>query len=279
MKKHLLKITALVLFFGIMTSCEEDKVIYSGSQSLAAFVGASGSLPVKEEVESTFKIKVEVSTKSTAARVIEVGVAPASTALPSQYQIDAASLVIPAGSYSGEIIVKGNFNNLNVGQTVSLILSLDKIGDATVEPSKKLFTLSIFKFCVSELAGTFAYSTTNISSPDAGGRSVAGPVTGNVVFATTAAAGVYTISDGSFGGFRALYFAAYGDTAATGLGLTDVCNKIAYSGKDNYGESYTFTNLVVNGNKLTFNWASGFGEKGLTTLTRSDGKNWPNLKL
>jgi hypothetical protein len=47
-----------------------------------------------------------------------------------------------------------------------------------------------------------------------------------------------------------LYFAAYGDTAATGLSLTDICNKIAYSGKDQYG-TYSFTNVVVNGNKLT----------------------------
>ncbi|CAM2785346.1 hypothetical protein [Flavobacterium frigoris] len=279
MKKYLLKITAVVLFFGVITGCQEDKIFYKGDLSLADFPTASGSLPVKEGVESTFKIKVEISSKSTAARVIEVSVAQASTALPAQYQIDAASLVIPAGSYSGEIIVKGNFDNLNVGQTVSLILSLDKIGDATVEPSKNLFTLSIYKFCSSDLAGTYAYSTTNISSPDAGGRSVPGPVTGNVVFEATAAAGVYTISDGSFGGFRALYFAAYGDTAATGLKLTDVCNKIAYSGTDNYGEAYTFTNLVVSGNKLTFNWASGFGEKGLTTLTRTDNTNWPSLKL
>jgi hypothetical protein len=61
---------------------------------------------------------------------------------------------------------------------------------------------------------------------------------------------------------QSIVFAAYGDTAATGLSLTDICNKIAYSGKDQYGFTYSFTNVVVNGNKLTFNWASGFGEKG-----------------
>jgi hypothetical protein len=76
---------------------------------------------------------------------------------------------------------------------------------------------------------------------------------------TATTPGAYTISDGSAG---SEYFAAYGDTAATGLSLTDICNKIAYSGKDQYGFTYSFTNVVVNGNKLTFNWASGFVKKG-----------------
>jgi hypothetical protein len=89
----------------------------------------------------------------------------------------------------------------------------------------------------------------------------AGPVTGTVTFTTTTP-GAYTISDGSFSGFRALYFAAYGDTAATGLSLTDICNKIAYSGKINMVLRIRLQMLFVNGNKLTFNWASGLVKKG-----------------
>jgi hypothetical protein len=275
-KNNLLKITAIALY-RVIVGCESDNVVYGGEQALAAFVKDVASLPVGEAGVSSIKIGVEVSTVSTTDRTIVVSVDPKSTILATQYKLDAATLVIPAGSYLGEIVVTGNFDNLVANQTVRLFLNLDSVGDATLEKTSKAFELLVFKTCESKLGGSFSFSTTNITSPDAGGRSVAGPVTGTVTFTATTP-GAYTISDGSFGGFRALYFAAYGDTAATGLSLTDICNKIAYSGKDQYGFTYSFTNVVVNGNKLTFNWASGFGEKGLTTLTRTDGTNWPNLK-
>jgi len=273
MKKYLLKITALVLFFGIITSCEEDKVVYSGSQSLAAFVGTSGSLPVFEVGVSTLKIGVEISSKSSTARTIEVSVDGTSTALASQYVINSASLVIPADSYSGEIIVTGNFDNLNVNEVVTLILNLDKVGDATVEPSKSSFALSVYKSCPSNLAGTYVATNTNMSEP--GGGKVAGPITASVKFVEVGV-GLYSISDASFGGWTGLYGAG---NIATGVKLKDICNQISYSGVDQYGEVFTFSNLVVNGSKLSFHWENDYGEYGDTTLSRTDGTSWPDLKL
>jgi hypothetical protein len=275
MKKYLLKLTAVVVFFGLLSSCEEDKVVYDGDLSLAAFSRASANLPVFEDAPSTYLIKVDVSSKSSAARTIGVSVDAKSTAVANQYQIETSSLVIPADSYNGEVAVTGNFANLTIGQIVSLVLKLDAVGDATIEPTKSTFALSIFKSCPSNLAGVYAYSTTNMSTPDGGGNSVAGPVTGNVTFTAAATAGVYTISDSSFGAFRALY----GLPAATGVRLVDICNQISFSGVDQYGETYTFSNLVVAGNKITFNWSNTFGERGLTTLTRSGSTNWPSLRL
>jgi hypothetical protein len=275
MKKYLLKLTAVVVFLGLLSSCEEDKVIYDGNLSLAAFSESSAGLPVFEDGVSTYMIKVDVSSKSSSARTIGVSVDATSTAVANQYQIETSSLVIPADSYNGEVAVTGNFANLTIGQIVRLVLKLDVVGDATIEPSKNTFTLSIYKSCPSNLAGVYAYSTTNMSTPDSGGSSVAGPVTGNVTFTATAAAGVYTISDASFGGFTALY----GISAATGISLVDVCNQIRFSGRDQYGETYTFSNLVVSGNRITFNWSNTFGERGLTTLTRSGSTNWPSLRL
>jgi hypothetical protein len=272
MKKYILKITALALFMGAFASCEEDKVMYGGDQALAEFVKTTASLPVVDTGVSSVKIGVSISTVSTANRTIPVTVDPTSTALASQYKVDAATLVIPAGSYLGEIVVTGDFDNLNANETVKLILNLGNLDNATLEPKKKSFTLSIYKACTSALAGTFAYSTKNIYTPYQGGQSVAGPVTGNVTFTATTP-GVYTISDASFGGFTALY-----GELSTGLKLNDVCNKISYSGKDQYGETYTLSNIVVSGASFSFKWVNTYGERGETTLTRSDGKNWPNLK-
>jgi len=126
--------------------------------------------------------------------------------------------------------------------------------------------------CPSDLAGTYEFSTSNIGEPDGG--FVAGPVTGTVTFAPKGG-GVYDISDGSFGGWEALY----GPGDATGVTLIDICNQIKFGGADDFGDTYTMTNLVVTGNQISFHWENTYGEFGDTTLTRTDGTDWPPLTL
>lgn len=147
MKKYFLKYTIFILFIGLFSNCEEDKVLYDGSKQLAAFVSTSGSLPVAPTGVSSISIPVEISTLSTMVRPISVTIDPTSTALASQYTIDSASLVIPAGSYNGNIVVTGNFANLVVGQTVKLILNLTNVDQATLQTNRKKYELSIFKSC------------------------------------------------------------------------------------------------------------------------------------
>ncbi|MES2545131.1 MAG: hypothetical protein V4548_09620 [Bacteroidota bacterium] len=127
--------------------------------------------------------------------------------------------------------------------------------------------------CPSDLGGTFNFSTTNVTAPT--GEAAAGPLTGTVTF-TDNGGGNYSISDASFGGWIGLYGPGQ---IATGVKLSDICNKIAYAGTDQYGEVFTFTNLVVSGTQMSFHWANDYGEKGDTTLTRTDGTNWPALTL
>ncbi len=124
--------------------------------------------------------------------------------------------------------------------------------------------------CPSDLGGTYSYVSTNIGEP--GGGTVAGPVTGSVTF-TDNGGGVYAISDGSFGGWEALY----GPPGASGVTLTDICNTLSFGGSDDYGDTYTISNVTVSGSNLSFNWTNTYGEYGSTTLTRSDGTDWPPL--
>jgi hypothetical protein len=152
--------------------------------------------------------------------------------------------------------------------------------DGTNNFSTAIATSSVYKVtqsynvsCSSDLGGTYNYTTTNASSPT--GESAAGPLTGEVTF-TDLGGGQYDISDASFGGWIGLY--GPGNTAQK-VQLKDICNKISYSGKDQFGEVFSFSNLVVNGNKISFNWQNDYGEKGTTTLTRKDNSNWPALTL
>lgn len=186
------------------------------------------------------------------------------------------------------------FNNLNTADDIStgdkLTISAEiTLKDGTVLKvindngtnnfSSNIATSDLYKVfqtynvaCASYLAGTYNYSTTNIGSPDS--DFIDDIVTGTVTF-TDKEGGVYDISDASFGGWGALY----GETAAKGVQLIDVCNQISFGGEDKYGETYSITNIVVNGNVLSFHWENSYKEYGDTTLTRTDNTDWPDLKL
>lgn len=180
-------------------------------------------------------------------------------------------IIIPAyaTSASGEIKILNDDEDED-NETFTLRISNTNTSNATITSQELSFTIID---CYSDLAGTYSYVTTNMSEPSGG--FVGGPVTGTVTF-TAAGAGVYNISDASFGGWIGLYGPG---NIATGVQLVDLCGKMSYSGVDQYNEVFTFTNLVINGANMSFHWENDFGEFGDTTLTRTDGTNWPNLTL
>jgi hypothetical protein len=160
--------------------------------------------------------------------------------------------------------------------------SIQKIinNDGTDNFSSNVATSNLYKVfqtynvsCPSSLGGTYNYITTNAKAPT--GQSAIGPLTGTVTLEDQGG-GVYEISDASFGGWIGLYGPG---NIATGVKLTDVCNKIAYTGVDQYNEVFTFSNLVINGSQMSFHWENDYGEFGDTTLIRPDGSSWPNLNL
>jgi hypothetical protein len=127
--------------------------------------------------------------------------------------------------------------------------------------------------CPSDLGGTFNYSTTNITGDVSQGANPAAcgtGVSGTVTF-TDQGGGIYSISDATFG----QYDCAWNDSPATGVFLNDVCNKLSLSGADQYGLIYTIDVISVTPTVLTIDWENDFGDSGRTTLTRTDGKEWP----
>ena len=165
-------------------------------------------------------------------------------------------------------------------ETIILQIGNNKTANATVEPVNVSFTI---KDCYSALAGTFTYVTTNCiyagNPPPV--INAAGPFTGTVKFVQISS-GVYSISDASFGGWVGLYGlqSPASNNTPNGVTLIDSCSKISFGGKSQYQEVFTFSNLVISGNKMTFNWSNTSVESGTTTLTRSlaDG-DWPTLTL
>jgi hypothetical protein len=144
----------------------------------------------------------------------------------------------------------------------------------TEEYYKSPFFYRVAIVCPSALAGTYDYTTTDITGSVADGANPAAcgtGVSGKVTFAATATAGEYSVSDGTFG----QYACAWNDNPATGsIRFTDACGKIGMKGTDQYGLAYSLTYISHTSTELKFKWQNNFGDSGITTLTRSSG-SWP----
>lgn len=140
-------------------------------------------------------------------------------------------------------------------------------------PAQKL-TLAITDYCPEDIEAEFDFLTV-VTAVGAGGdiSGCAGAgVTGSGTFENISR-GKYAVSDATFG----QYDCAWGDDPAEGVTITNTCDLITTGGADQYDLIYTFTNLVVGagGTTMTFNWSNDYGDKGTTTLTRTDGGTWP----
>ena len=139
---------------------------------------------------------------------------------------------------------------------------------------KSPFFYRLAVVCPSSLAGTYDYTTTDITASvaDGGDPAACGPrISGKVTLTASATAGEYTISDGTFG----QYGCAWGDNPATGsIRFTDACGKIGMKGADQYGLLYSLSYISHTDTELKFKWKNDFGDSGITTLKRSSGA-WP----
>jgi hypothetical protein len=151
------KITLFLMTFALLglTSCDdEDAQVFNPSDGdLAYFTKATaGKLPIREEnVTGSYFIEVGSTTKSNVDRQIEVSIITESTtADPSMYTIDPATLVIPAGEYVGKIKVSSSYAALPpIGETAVLALKLNSVDGTEIvtEQGSDMFALSMFKSC------------------------------------------------------------------------------------------------------------------------------------
>lgn len=142
--------------------------------------------------------------------------------------------------------------------------------------------------CVSDIGGEFDYVQTDMVKGDgAGGAAFPGTTSGTIKWVQDSTAnpgakpilGQYRTSDLSFGQFGFVW----GDDPAAGTGATapkivDACNFLSTKGADQYGDTYTYKVLKVEGKDLTIRWNNTYDDAGTVKLTRKDGKDWPPLK-
>ncbi len=286
MKK--IKISLVLSFLSIslitITSCEKDDD-GTGASTLEVASDVTGNVMlmapltatqiVKEAEVGVYEYKIELNKAQPVDIHVNVSKISGNAKEDDDFKFDHV-VIIPAYSKSATGTIEILNDDLSEGQEdFTLQVGGVNTSNATL-PSKNL-TFSI-KDCYSNLAGTYSYVTTNCYSPGPPVTNAVGPFTGSVTL--TGTGGVYTLSDASFGGWLGLYGPQTNpvNNTANGVKLIDLCGKMSYSGKDQYDEIFTFSNLLITGNKMKFKWENDYGERGETELTNPNG-NWPALTL
>ena len=118
--------------------------------------------------------------------------------------------------------------------------------------------------CVSELEGSFTTST----------RGWCGIVQTGTADWTQVADGIYETYDFTYGAYLACY--SWTGIPEGSLQIKDTCGKLEPIGASQWGEIYWFNNVTVSGIDLIIDWENDYGEAGVSTLTRTDGNNWPD---
>jgi len=84
--------------------------------------------------------------------------------------------------------------------------------------------------------------------------------------------------DISFGAYYAGYGTdAQGNLPNGDLRFRDVDGKLSITGFSQWDESFSVTNVVVDGTTLSFAWTNDYGEGAEIVLVREDGEDWPPL--
>ncbi len=270
MKNLIFRFSVIALIFTTIVGCEEELLVYDvdNGQTLSNFANSSATLPVPEDGES-YTIVVESSTRSDQDRAIQINVDNNSTALPAEYTIDQSTLIIPAGEFVGNIVVRGNFDEIPDLTTTTLVLNLIGIGNSDLTGNRSTFTLSFFKKCDSDLAGTYDVLSSGESTDGA-------PVNNPIVdFPYTVQIikkeGTdlqYIISDGVAGLYIEWYGAPYGYTFETEGNFQDVCGSLSGSWVEAFGSTINLTGTDNGDGTLTITWVNGFGDTATATYTK-----------
>ncbi|MDI1257294.1 MAG: hypothetical protein PSV16_14465 [Flavobacterium sp.] len=281
--KNIYRLGFMLLLVAGVVSCEEDKVIYdvNGGVESYQFADATSDLPLLPGgVVSTATVEVQVTTKSDAVRTFPVLIGAESTATAAQYSIDAASLVIPAGSFIGEIKITGNFDAVPDGATETLVLMLDETAGLKVMDGNNTHVVNIFRSCPTDLAGNYSVTTTYgyhdfLPDYDVNTMNVA-------VTAVSGQLNTYKVADFS-GGLYSVgpYADNYGTGAASAAAKRDLtflvsCGAISWANEVDPWGAINPTDGEVNAlddatGSFTISWTCvGYGENGVSVYTPID---------
>lgn len=262
--KKLLNIFTILTLFSVFTSCKDEEQIYFDGDSLLHFEKGTLTAPDGDYM-LPYGVTKAVGGDHNVTLVFDQ--AKSTAVLGTDFTIVQGADILKDGTAR-------SYFKLNVTKAAAIAKKNAVFTMSNTTLPRAIFNqeVKVNFACTSALAGTYQYSTVNAFAP--GLAPVSGPVTGNVTLTANATGNEYTISDSSFGAYSV--WSGYAPIS-TGIRLVDQCNTLSFAGANlQYGDTWSISNVVVNGNKLTFQWTTSYGEYATTTLTKSNG-NWPPL--
>ncbi|WP_396636932.1 hypothetical protein [Maribacter sp. R77961] len=222
------KLAGAIAVLSLFVSCEDFEIpIYDkdNGQTLLTVFSTPGQLLPVPDTGATTSFEVGVTTISDTDRTVSLSIDPSSTADPSAYSVP-SSVVIPAGSYSVEVPVAGNFDGVPELGLASVVVSVDAITDdnEVLIGSNNTHTIDFFRFCPFQGGATFTgdYQLETLSL--------------GIFDVTTLTDGVVTISEGSTVADREFSIAAYpafGAFSPFTFRFSLICGEIVVTAVDN----------------------------------------------
>lgn len=266
MKKIIYSILAIALVFSCQDQDDHGVTVndYNGTTPVVYYTnGVSGSYFVTPTA-TPFTIQVGATTTSAVDRTFTIEADASSTAQAGvDYDFVSTSVLIPAGSYFGEVEVQGIFAG-TTAEGSSLVINL--VGEGTMANSQ--YSLSIFQQCVSDLAGMYSVFTTYGYHDFLPSYST---VTMDMEIVEISD-GYYSVDDFSGGLYSdGPYVGAYG-TSGLYAEFTENCGLISWSGQsDPWGPMIPLAggvNSVDANGVVTISWyCEGYGESGVSVYT------------
>ena len=144
----------VVLFLSVFAvSCDDsddNQAAYSGGKTAYMFLKTTSNLPVLQAGGSFVDVEVGVTTLSTSDRTFSIEIdTDATTALSTQYTLDATEVTIPAGSYTSTVRVYGDYDTLPVDGTVELGLKI--VASEVFVQGKDANLVSLYRACDANL--------------------------------------------------------------------------------------------------------------------------------
>lgn len=257
-----------------LVSCDaydDDNQKAAGSEAFL-FLKTSSNLAASNSEVSYVDVEVGVTTSSSSDRTYNISIDPSSTADISEYTIDQSTLVIPAGSYTGTFRISANYNNIPASGSTTLVINLD---EDNVVVSKEVHTVTLFRYCATDLAGNYSVTTTY------GYHDFLPAYSTNTMSAAVTQVGdnTYKVLDFSGGLYSTGPYASNYGTGSAGqaanrdLTFSVNCGAITWSGETDPWGTMVPTSGAVNSydpntGVITISWTcNGYGEYGVSVYT------------
>lgn len=130
MKNIIYKLAFIFIASGILISCEENDIpTIDDNVELVQFSQSSFNVTVPSDESTTVTVPVNVTNISNQDRTFPATVVESSTAVDGSFSI--GTVTVPAGSYTGEVDVTLSPDNLEDGESYTLVFSLPPFADGS----------------------------------------------------------------------------------------------------------------------------------------------------